>query len=76
MALWRGRPCQPTAHRTCSWIGEQPGSLFISISQEGDGRAPAGEATVIASVFTGAKSWFELEPAAYRNSQSQSATGH
>ena len=36
-----------------------PGSLFVSVSQEGDGRAPAGQATVIASVFTPAKPWFE-----------------
>ena len=36
-----------------------PGSLFVSVSQEGDGRAPAGQATVIASLFTPAKPWFE-----------------
>ncbi len=35
-----------------------PGSLFVSVSQEGDGRAPAGRATVIASVFTPARPWF------------------
>lgn len=35
-----------------------PGSLFVSVSLEGDGRAPAGRATVIASVFTPAKPWF------------------
>ena len=35
-----------------------PGSVFISISREGDGRAPKGQATVIASVFTTPKGWF------------------
>ena len=37
----------------------EPGSLFVSVSQEGDGRAPAGQATVIASVFSPARPWFE-----------------
>lgn len=36
----------------------QPGSLFVSISQDGDGRAPSGQATVIASVFTPSAPWF------------------
>ncbi len=35
-----------------------PGSVFISISRDGDGRAPEGQATVIASVFTSPKDWF------------------
>ena len=39
--------------------GNDPGSLFVSVSQEGDGRAPAGQATVIASVFTPARPWFD-----------------
>ncbi|MFM8525003.1 MAG: C-3',4' desaturase CrtD [Cyanobacteriota bacterium] len=38
----------------------QPGSLFVSVSQEGDGRAPSGEATVIASEFTPSAPWFDL----------------
>ncbi len=46
--------------------GATPGSLFVSVSQEGDGRAPLGQATVIASVFTAAKPWFALDRAAYR----------
>jgi phytoene dehydrogenase-like protein len=37
----------------------------VSVSQEGDGRAPCGEATVIASVFTATHPWFGLDPAAY-----------
>jgi phytoene dehydrogenase-like protein len=31
------------------------------VSQEGDGRAPLGQATVIASVFTAARPWFAPE---------------
>jgi C-3',4' desaturase CrtD len=45
--------------------GSDPGSLFVSVSREGDGRAPAGQATVIASVFTPARAWCGLEPALY-----------
>ncbi|MBW4531001.1 MAG: C-3',4' desaturase CrtD [Aphanothece saxicola GSE-SYN-MK-01-06B] len=44
----------------------EPGSLFVSVSQEGDGRAPAGRATVIASVFTPARPWFGVEEADYQ----------
>jgi len=44
----------------------EPGSLFVSVSQEGDGRAPAGRATVIASVFTPARPWFAGEEADYQ----------
>ncbi|MCP9776018.1 C-3',4' desaturase CrtD [Cyanobium sp. WAJ14-Wanaka] len=56
-------PPDCASHLQLAW--EEPGSLFVSISQEGDGRAPAGQATVIASVFTPAKQWFGLEPQAY-----------
>lgn len=48
-----------------------PGSLFVSVSQEGDGRAPAGRATVIASVFTPARPWFGSEEAAYQARKQQ-----
>jgi C-3',4' desaturase CrtD len=48
-----------------------PGSLFVSVSQEGDGRAPAGRATVIASVFTPARPWFGGEEAAYQARKQQ-----
>ncbi len=44
-----------------------PGSLFVSVSQEGDGRAPAGRATVIASVFTPARPWFGGDEATYQS---------
>jgi C-3',4' desaturase CrtD len=53
--------CPP--HLQLDW--SDPGSLFVSVSREGDGRAPAGQATVIASVFTPAKPWFALDRPAY-----------
>lgn len=34
-------------------------SLFVSVSHAGDGRAPAGHATVIASSFTDPKIWWQ-----------------
>ncbi|MEE3715530.1 C-3',4' desaturase CrtD [Tumidithrix elongata RA019] len=40
---------------------ESSRSLFVSVSQEGDGRAPEGKATIIASEFTDAKAWWECE---------------
>lgn len=60
-------------HLQLDW-GE-PGSLFVSISREGDGRAPAGQATVIASVFTPARPWFNLEPAAYSRRKQEGMAG-
>jgi C-3',4' desaturase CrtD len=38
-------------------IGEN-NSLFVSVSQPGDGRAPQGKATVIASSFTEPRQWW------------------
>jgi C-3',4' desaturase CrtD len=55
--------------------GTQPGSLFVSLSAEGDGRAPAGQATVIGSVFTPARPWFQLEEAAYRLRKQEARRG-
>ena len=46
--------------------GEQPGSLFVSISRDADGRAPAGQATLIASMFTPRGNWCQLNEAPYR----------
>ncbi|QNG27241.1 C-3',4' desaturase CrtD [Synechococcus sp. HK01-R] len=46
--------------------GESPGSLFVSVSQEGDGRAPIGEATLIASVFTDPGIWCQRPEADYK----------
>lgn len=37
-------------------IGEN-NSLFVSVSHEGDGRAPAGKATIVASSFTDTGAW-------------------
>ncbi len=36
----------------------KPHSLFVSVSKEGDGRAPEGKATIIASEFTDAEVWY------------------
>ncbi|WP_427160752.1 C-3',4' desaturase CrtD [Aliinostoc sp. HNIBRCY26] len=41
-------------------IGEN-NSLFVSVSHEGDGRAPAGKATIIASSFVDAEQWWRTE---------------
>jgi len=41
-------------------IGEN-NSLFVSVSKPGDGRAPEGKATIIASSFTDVKRWEEGE---------------
>ncbi|AAQ00764.1 MULTISPECIES: C-3',4' desaturase CrtD [Prochlorococcus] len=47
-------------------MSDKQGSLFISISQEGDGRAPVGEATVIASAFTDVSPWMSCNEVEYR----------
>ena len=39
-------------------IGEN-NSLFVSVSKPGDGRAPAGQATLIASSFTDPRQWWQ-----------------
>lgn len=63
-AVERARlPAATPAHLQTAW--DDPGSLFLSVSNDGDGRAPLGEATVIASVFTAARPWFSQEPHAY-----------
>jgi hypothetical protein len=55
--------CAP--HQQLAWA--DPGSLFVSVSREGDGRAPRGQATVIASVFTPARPWFDLKEPQYQH---------
>ena len=45
---------------------DEPGSLFVSISRDGDGRAPVGQATLIASLFTPTADWCTLEEEAYQ----------
>ncbi|QQE64049.1 C-3',4' desaturase CrtD [Leptolyngbya sp. BL0902] len=41
-------------------IGEN-NSLFVSVSHPGDGRAPAGQATIIASTFTEVGPWWQTQ---------------
>ena len=70
------RSCLPQhlgLHAQLEWA--EPGNLFVSISAEGDGRAPAGQATVIASVFTPAKPWFGLPEADYQARKQQALIG-
>ena len=47
------------------FVSEEFGSLFISLSEDGDGRAPLGEITLIASIFTKTDDWFDLEKDQY-----------
>lgn len=41
-------------------------SLFVSVSREGDGRAPEGKATIIASSFTEVQQWFDVDEDGYK----------
>jgi C-3',4' desaturase CrtD len=41
-------------------------SLFVSVSKPGDGRAPAGQRTIIASTFTDYRPWWQGSPADYQ----------
>ncbi len=43
------------------FVSKELGSLFVSISEDGDGRAPIGEITMIASLFTKTNDWFNLD---------------
>ncbi len=47
------------------FVSNELGSLFVSISEDGDGRAPIGEITLIASLFTKTNDWFNLEKLEY-----------
>ena len=47
------------------FVSNELGSLFVSISEDGDGRAPKGEITLIASLFTKTKDWFNLDKNEY-----------
>ncbi|MEB3307045.1 MAG: C-3',4' desaturase CrtD [Cyanobacteriota bacterium] len=66
-------PADGPGHLQLDW--GDPGSLFVSISREGDGRAPHGQATVIASVFTSARAWFTLQPEAYETAKAKAMAG-
>jgi C-3',4' desaturase CrtD len=63
--------CAP--HQQLAWT--DPGSLFVSVSREGDGRAPRGQATVIASVFTPARPWFDQPEPAYQHRKAAARGG-
>ncbi|MEL7140923.1 MAG: C-3',4' desaturase CrtD [Cyanobacteria bacterium J06573_11] len=41
-------------------------SLFVSVSRPGDGRAPEGKATIIASSFTEVQQWYNCDEAGYK----------
>ena len=47
------------------FVSNELGSLFVSISEDGDGRAPRGEITLIASLFTKTNYWFKLDKQEY-----------
>tara|TARA_Y100000994_G_scaffold238669_1_gene231462 strand:- start:290 stop:1795 length:1506 start_codon:yes stop_codon:yes gene_type:complete len=47
------------------FVSNELGSLFVSISEDGDGRAPRGEITLIASLFTKTNDWFNLDKSKY-----------
>jgi len=53
-------------------IGEN-NSLFVSVSQPGDGRAPAGMATIIASSFTDIRRWQQGDYAALKKQYTDQA---
>ncbi len=69
----RHLPAGSPGHCQLAW--RDPGSLFVSLSCEGDGRAPAGQATVIASVFTPARPWCEAPENEYQQRKSQARHG-
>ncbi|NJM97470.1 MAG: C-3',4' desaturase CrtD [Phormidesmis sp. RL_2_1] len=41
-------------------------SLFVSVSRAGDGRAPAGKATITASSFTDVQQWYDGDEDSYK----------
>ena len=41
-------------------------SLFVSVSRPGDGRAPEGKATIIASSFTDVQQWYDCDEEGYK----------
>ncbi len=53
------------------FVSNNLGSLFVSISDEEDGRAPKGEITLIASLFTNTNDWFGLEKDQYTSRKNE-----
>lgn len=41
-------------------------SLFVSVSRAGDGRAPSGKLTIVASSFTAVQPWYECDEDSYK----------
>ncbi len=41
-------------------------SLFVSVSRAGDGRAPSGKLTIIASSFTAVQPWYDCDEEGYK----------
>ncbi len=66
-------PADCPGHLQLDW--HDPGPLFVSVSREGDGRAPLGQATVIASVFSPARAWFEGDADGYRQRKAEARRG-
>jgi C-3',4' desaturase CrtD len=66
-------PAETPAHLQIAW--GDPGSLFLSVSRDGDGRAPTGQATVIASVFTAARTWWSGDRRQYATAKRQAQRG-
>lgn len=63
--------CPPHLQFLYDWdgpIGEN-NSLFVSVSRPGDGRAPAGQATIVASSFTDLAAWEQTADYAARKQQ-------
>ena len=46
-------------------LSNELGSIFVSISCDGDGRAPLGKATLIASIFVDVDNWIDLREKDY-----------
>lgn len=53
--------CPPHLQFLYDWEGEigENNSLFVSVSKPGDGRAPEGKATIIASSFVDVRPWWQ-----------------
>jgi C-3',4' desaturase CrtD len=56
-------------------IGEN-NSLFVSVSRPGDGRAPAGHATIIASSFTDVQAWQQPDYPQRKQTYTEQAIQH
>ena len=60
--LWPGSPPIREPDATCSSSGSPSSSaVFYSPSSDGDGRAPIGEATIVASIFADVQFWNNLD---------------